>query len=153
MSDLGSNTSRTCTRCGSIFTLKQCGSCRSSSNAAWAADNPEKIKALRAKASKKWYEANRERAIDASKKKYASNPKSAKEAASVSAQRNRSSINKSAAYRRATLSDGYVAVTLGLPMSLCSSGLIEVKRSQLEMKRLNKTLIDVVNDKLKGESK
>jgi len=149
---------KTCKKCGESKGLdafsgarSECKACAAKCTAKWRdenpekdraryakyrAENPEKVRAIRAK-----YRAENSEKLRASLAKYrAENVE--KEMARLAKWRaeNPEKVRASLAKCRASLTDGYIAELLGLPVKKAPPQLIELKREQILLHRLAKEM-------------
>jgi len=119
---------KTCKKCGESKGLdafsgarSECKACAAKCLAKWRAENPEKERASAAK-----YHAENPEKVRARVAKYrAENPEK---------------VRAIKAKCRASLTDGYIAELLGLPVKKAPPQLIELKREQILLQRLAKEM-------------
>ena len=151
MSELKVYKERPCKKCGVVFATQRCLPCKRAEARKWHKENPEKSKATSRKwkegnqekvkvAVRKWREENQEKARAASRKWYEENPEKAKAKARKQYEENPEKVNAIARKNIETLSDRYVSKRIGAPIKDLSPEIIELKREQLLMFRLNKEL-------------
>ena len=137
---------------------KRCPVCLRAGRAAWAAANPDKVKAKNAawraanaekERSRKaaWRAANPEREKDRNAAYRAANPQKERDRAVVWSAANRDKRCAYAAKAVANLRDDYVARVIGLPVREVPPELINLKREQIRLHRLARELEQALNQK------
>ena len=151
MNELKVYKERPCKKCGVVFATQRCPTCMRAKNRNRYEENPEKVKAASRKwhkenpekvkaADRKWHKENLEKVKAAVRKWHKENPEKVKAAARKWQEENPEKAKEADRKRRETLSDGYVSKRIGVPTKELSPEIIELKREQLSMFRLNKEL-------------
>lgn len=140
---------KTCRKCSTVFIGRFCKECRKKSTrewylnnqalvanrrTLWALANPEKIK----ESKSKWKKQNPEKVREHRRVAYKANPQKGRNSSAAYRLLNLEKASNSQRKSRAKLTDGYVANTMGLNLSTCPKGLIELQRITIQIKRLIK---------------
>jgi len=136
MNDLKVYKERPCKKCGVVFATQRCSPCKRAAYRKWREGNPEKVK----ERTRKQREENPEKVKATIRKWREKNPEKVKAAARKWREENPENAKATARKHIEILSDCYVSKRIGALIKDLSPEIIELKREQLSMFRLNKEL-------------